>query len=149
MTRQEMKSCTFDDLQKMFLSGVIKTEEDKMWHQFFNYPILIDNKEKCRYEITEYMFQFSKMETLIKEPSRWFRYIDNLFDKYNIVEVLTDLDDTMEDFEYNSFAGKQHMKVPSCTKLSKKYFGKTVVPNGYHGLTIRENPNPIPWEDQV
>lgn len=138
MTREEIKSLTLiSNIDKMFLSRM--SIEDR--YLIFRYPILIENKEKDRYEINEIIFQIPKLKELFAEQSRWERYIDNLFNKYNIVEVFTDLDYTMDDFG-------ERDKIPSLQKLNEKYPDKNIVINGYHGFYLGE-PDPTPLEDIV
>lgn len=140
MTREEMKSLTsISNIDNMFLSKI--PSDDKFF--VFLYPILVENKEKNRYEINEYMFELPKLKTLFAEQHRWERYIDNLFDKYNLVEVLTDLDYTMDDFGETG-------KIPSITKLKEKYPDKEIVINDYHGFVLDEYKSErLPLEDIV
>ena len=59
----------------------------------------------------------------------------------NIVEILTDVDDTMVPFG-NEF-------IPSIKKLKEKYNITEILMDGYHGFRIETVENPIPWEYEV
>lgn len=128
MTREEIK--------KHYL------EIDKLFTTEFSiskYPILTykDNK----YYLSEMYIIKPKWKELSKEFSRFEVYINNLFDKFSIVEILTDVDDTMIPFG-NEF-------IPSMKKLKEKYNITEILIDGYHGFRTETIENPIPWEYEV
>lgn len=128
MTREEIK--------KHYL------EIDKLFTTEFSiskYPILIfkDNK----YYLKEMYIIKPKWKELSKELSRFEVYINNVFDEFNIVEILTDVDDTMVPFG-NEF-------IPSMKKLKEKYNITEILMDGYHGFRTETIENPIPWEYEV
>lgn len=128
MTREEIK--------KHYL------EIDKLFTTEFSiskYPILTSKDNK--YYLSEMHIIKPKWKELSKEFSRFEVYINNLFDKFNIVEILTDVDDTMVPFG-NEF-------IPSMKKLKKKYNTTEILMDGYHGFRTETIENPIPWEYEV
>lgn len=128
MTREEIK--------KHYL------EIDKLFTTEFSiskYPILTfkDNK----YYLTEMFIIKPKWKELSKELSRFEVYINNVFDEFNIVEILTDVDDTMVPFG-NEF-------IPNMNKLKEKYNTTEILMDGYHGFRTETVENPIPCEYEV
>lgn len=128
MTREEIK--------KHYL------EIDKLFTTEFSiskYPILTfkDNK----YYLAEMYIIKPKWKELSKELSRFEVYINNVFDEFNIVEILTDVDDTMVPFG-NEF-------IPNMNKLKEKYNITEIIMDGYHGFRTETIENPIPWEYEV
>ena len=128
MTREEIK--------KHYL------EIDKLFTTEFSiskYPILTfkDNK----YYLSEMFIIKPKWKELSEELSRFEVYINNVFDEFNIVEILTDVDDTMVPFG-NEF-------IPSMKKLKEKYNITEILMDGYHGFRTETVENPIPWEYEV
>ena len=128
MTREEIK--------KHYL------EIDKLFTTEFSiskYPILTfkDNK----YYLKEMYIIKPKWKELSKELSRFEVYINNVFDEFNIVEILTDVDDTMVPFG-NEF-------IPSMKKLKEKYNITEILMDGYHGFRTETIENPTPCEYEV
>jgi len=124
MTREEIKNKNASYVVNMFGS------RNKNGDIFYYYPMLVNNEEKQRYEIQELFVQTTKYSYLMQYPDRFSIYIDNLFNKYNIVEILTDADDTMMPFG-NSY-------IPDMKKLREKYTNKDIVINGYCGFMFGE-----------
>ena len=64
----------------------------------------------------------------------------NLFKdkKIKIIELLTDNDDTMQEFG-NEF-------IPNMNKLKEKYNITAILMDGYHGFRTETVETPIPWE---
>lgn len=128
MTREEIK--------KHYL------EIDKLFTTEFSiskYPILTFKNNK--YYLSEMFIIKPKWKELSKELSRFEVYINNVFDEFNIVEILTDVDDTMVPFG-NEF-------IPSMKKLKEKYNITEILMDGYHGFRTETIENPIPCEYEV
>ena len=116
MTREEIK--------KHYL------EIDKLFTTEFSiskYPILTfkDNK----YYLSEMFIIKPKWKELSEELSRFEVYINNVFDEFNIVEILTDVDDTMVPFG-NEF-------IPSMKKLKEKYNITEILMDGFSTVSVR------------
>ena len=128
MTREEIKK-HYLEIDKLFTTEF----------SIFKYPILTfrDNK----YYLSEMFIIKPKWKELSKELSRFEVYINNVFDEFNIVEILTDVDDTMVPFG-NEF-------IPSMKKLKEKYNITEILMDGYHGFRTEIVENPIPWEYEV
>jgi hypothetical protein len=160
MTREELKNKRLE-IDKLFGTkdytelrlkrnaiGLIEWYEcktDKRQKSIYKYPILYLKNNK--YYLTETFIIVPKWEELSKEQSRFETYIDNLFDnlfkdeKIKIVELLTDNDDTMQEF------GDEF--IPNMIKLKEKYNITEILMDGYHGLRTGIVENPIPWEYEV
>lgn len=154
MTREEIKNKRLE-IDKLFGTtdytevrskrndiGLIELYEcktDKRQSFIYKYPILIlkDNK----YYLSEVFILMNKWEELSKYPNRFETYVDNLFTEYNIVELLTDADDTMELF------GKEF--IPNINKLKEKYNTTEILFDGYCGLRIEKLEDTIPWESEI
>ena len=161
MTREELKNKRLE-IDKLFGTrdytvlrpkrnaiGLIEEwyecKTDKRQKSIYKYPILYLKNNK--YYLTETFIMVPKWEELSKEQSRFETYIDNLFDnlfkdkKIKIVELLTDNDDTMQEFG-NEF-------IPSMNKLKEKYNITEILMDGYHGFRTETVENPIPCEYEV
>lgn len=153
MTREEIKSKRLE-IDKLFgttdytkviskRNGIgLKLYEyktDKRQGFIYKYPILTlkDNK----YYLSEVFILMNKWEELSKYPDRFEAYVDNLFTQYNMVELLTDADDTMELF------GKEF--IPNMNKLKEKYNTTEILFDGYCGLRIEKLEDTTPWESEI
>ena len=132
MTRDEIKLVDIDKIDKMFNSLCPKEDLQLI---VLSYPILCDNSLKDRYELKSIHIYPTEFKLhLIENKLDYWEFIDELFDKYNIVELLTDLDSTMKP----STAYKYSMIV-DIDALRKKYSWKKVVLAGYEGLHEVDN----------
>lgn len=154
MTREEIKNKRLE-IDKLFGTtdytevrskrndiGLIELYEcktDKRQRFIYKYPILTlkDNK----YYLSEVFILMNKWEELSKYPDRFETYVDNLFAEYNMVELLTDADDTMELF------GKDF--IPNMNKLKEKYNTTEILLDGYCGLRIETSKESTPWESEI
>ena len=129
MTREEIKHINvIEDIDKLFGSLWPKGEENEYLPPMVEYyPMLCDNQEKNRYELKGiYIYKTDWKLRLMEDKLAFCEYIDELFNKYNIVELLTDVDDTMKQsaaYKYTMFADIQELK--------KKYHHKDIVYAGY------------------
>lgn len=128
MTREEIKK-HYLDIDKLFTTKYFISK----------YPILTFKNNKYYLSVT--FILKNKWKELSKEYSRFEIYIDNLFEKFNIVEILTDVDDTMVPFG-NEF-------IPNMNKLKEKYNITEIIMDGYQGFRTETIENPIPWEYEV
>ena len=113
MTREEIKK-HYLEIDKLFITEF----------SISKYPILTFKNNK--YYLSEMFIIKPKWKELSKELSHFEVYINNVFDEFNIVEILTDVDDTMVPFG-NEF-------IPSMKKLKEKYNITEILMDGYHGF---------------
>ena len=133
MTRDEIKLVDIDKIDKMFNS--LWPNDDGFPIAVSSYPILCNNSLKDRYELKSIHIYPTVFKLHLTESKLdYWEYIDELFDKYNIVELLTDLDNTMKPsttYKYSMIA--------DINALRKKYSWKKVVLAGYEGMHEVDN----------
>ena len=139
MTREELKN------KRLEIDKLFGTKDYKRQNFIFRYPILYLKNNK--YYLSETYIVVPKWKALSEEQSRFETYIDNLFDKLfkdkkiKVIEVLTDNDDTMQEFG-NEF-------IPNMDKLRKKYNTTEILIDGFYGLRIGSSRDIVPLEYQV
>lgn len=141
MTKRELYDVSPNMISKMF--GSRRPNDDKL--MFYQYPILINDKSTGIYRMRSYIIQYPQWEYLIQYPERWKKFLDNLFNKYNLVEVLTDIDNLMMPF------GKYDFSI-NVNRLREKYGSQKITVmtfDGYLGFRVEENPKILLPEDNV
>lgn len=139
MTREELKN------KRLEIDKLFGTKDYKRRNFIFKYPILYLKNNK--YYLSEIYIVVPKWKELSEEQSRFETYIDNLFDKLfkdkkiKVIEVLTDNDDTMQEFG-NDF-------IPNIDKLRKKYNTTEILMDGFYGFHIGRSRDIVPPEYQV
>ena len=128
MTRDELKLITLEDLPKLFNSS--KQNDSGIPLLVSTYPIIVDNPSKDRYELKSYWIWPTIFKRYLSEDRlTYWEFIDRLFDKHNIVELLTDLDDSMVPSTIVTCG-----KVVDINILRKKYSYKEIVFAGYESI---------------
>ena len=128
MTREEIKLINVEDIDKLFGSLWPKGEENEYLPPIVEYyPILCDNQTKNRYELKGiYIYKTDWKLHIMEGKLAFWEYIDELFNKYNIVELLTDIDDSM-----NPSTVYKYSMLADINTLKKKYPYKDIVYAGY------------------
>ena len=124
MTREEIKLINVEDIDKLFGSLWAKGEENEYLPPIIEYyPMLCDNQAKNRYELKGiYIYKALWKSRLMEDKLAFWEYIDELFNKYNIVELLTDVDDSM-----NPSTVHKYSMLADIHALQKNYPHKEIV----------------------
>ena len=103
---------------------------ENMRNSFYRYPIL-KLKNDGKYYLSEYIIQYYLWKSISEDKNNFYIFIDKMFDKHNIVEILTDVDDTMKLFDESD-----GLFIPDMSKLERKYNTKILF-DGYHGFCLK------------